>query len=82
MDRAPARDTVLTAVPDQDAPDQRVLRHNAPLAYRGLYFRPGDEHIFSHEAIMAPLGADGETADHVIVVAARLFRCWLGIPAG
>ena len=48
----------------------RVLRHRTPLAYRGLYFRPADKHTFSHESIMAPLGDDGETVDHLIVVAA------------
>ncbi len=48
----------------------RVLRHRAPLAYRGLYFRPADKHTFSHESLMAPLGDDGETVDHLIVVAA------------
>ncbi len=49
---------------------QRVLRRREVLAYRGLYFRPGDQHTFSHEFIMAPLGDDGETMDHLIVVAA------------
>jgi hypothetical protein len=49
---------------------QRVLRHREPLAYRGLYFRPADQHTFSHESIMAPLSDDGETIDHLIVVAA------------
>jgi hypothetical protein len=48
----------------------RVYRHRVPLAYRGLYYRPADQHTFSHESIMAPLGDDGETADHLIVVAA------------
>jgi hypothetical protein len=49
---------------------RRVVRHRAPLAYRGLYFRPADKHTFSHEALMAPLGDDGESVDHLIVVAA------------
>jgi hypothetical protein len=48
----------------------RAMRRREVCAYRGLYFRPGDKHTFSHEAIMAPLGDDGETPDHVIVVAA------------
>ena len=49
---------------------QRVLRRREPLAYRGLYYRPADQHTFSHESIMAPLSDDGETIDHLIVVAA------------
>jgi len=48
----------------------RAMRRREVCAYRGLYFRPGDKHTFSHESIMAPLGDDGEHADHVIVVAA------------
>ena len=48
----------------------RVLRRREALAYSGLYFRPADQHAFRHEAIMAPLGDDGETMDHLIVVAA------------
>jgi len=48
----------------------RVIRRRETLTYRGLYFRPADQHTFSHEAIMAPLGDDGETPDHLIVVAA------------
>lgn len=49
---------------------QRVVRRREVLAYRGLYLRAADQHTFSHESIMAPLGDDGETVDHVIVVAA------------
>jgi hypothetical protein len=49
---------------------RRVVCHRVPLAYRGLYHRPADRHTFSHEAIMAPLSDDGETVDHLIVVAA------------
>jgi hypothetical protein len=49
---------------------QRVYRRREPLAYRGLYLRHADQHTFSHESLMAPLGDDGETVDHVIVVAA------------
>jgi hypothetical protein len=48
----------------------RVLRRREVCAYRGLYFRPGDKHTFAHESIMAPLADDGETPDHIIVVAA------------
>ncbi len=39
----------------------RAMRRREVCAYRGLYFRPGDKHTFSHESIMAPLGDDGET---------------------
>ena len=48
----------------------RVHRKRQAFAYRGTYFRPGDQHAFAHEAVMLPLGADGETVDHVLVVAA------------
>jgi len=48
----------------------RVCRRRAPHAYRGTYYRPTDGHAFSHESIMLPLGEDGETVDHVLVVAA------------
>lgn len=48
----------------------RVFRRRMPHAYRGTYYRPTDGHAFSHESIMLPLGADGETVDHVLVVAA------------
>ena len=48
----------------------RVFRRRVPHAYRGTYYRPTDGHAFSHESIMLPLGADGETVDHVLVVAA------------
>jgi hypothetical protein len=49
---------------------QRVVRRREPVAYSGLYLRAADGHTFSHESLMAPLGDDGETVDHVIVVAA------------
>jgi hypothetical protein len=49
---------------------QRVVRRRSPLAYSGLYLRAADQHTFSHESLMAPLGDDGETVDHLIVVAA------------
>jgi len=48
----------------------RLYRRREPLAYRGTYFRPGDGHTFSHESVMLPLGDDGETMDHLLVVAA------------
>jgi len=48
----------------------RACRRREILAYRGLYFRSADQHSFAHESIMAPLGDDGETPDHLIVVAA------------
>jgi hypothetical protein len=48
----------------------RVHRRREAFAYRGTYFRPGDKHSFAHESVMLPLGTDGETVDHVLVVAA------------
>lgn len=48
----------------------RLYRRRMPLAYRGTYYRPTDGHAFSHESVMLPLGDDGETMDHLLVVAA------------
>jgi hypothetical protein len=48
----------------------RVFRRGEPVAYSGLYLRAADQHTFSHESFMAPLGDDGETVDHLIVVSA------------
>jgi hypothetical protein len=41
-----------------------------PLAFRGWYTRLADNHPFFHEVVIMPLGNDGETVDHLIVVAA------------
>ena len=41
-----------------------------PLAFRGWYTRPADNHPFFHEVVIMPLGDDGRTVDHLIVVAA------------
>jgi hypothetical protein len=41
-----------------------------PLAFRGWYTRPADNHPFFHEVVIMPLGDDGEHVDHLIVVAA------------
>lgn len=38
------------------------------LAYRGAYVRSADRHPFTYEAVIVPLGDDGETSDHVLVV--------------
>ncbi len=48
---------------------KRVFEQRTPLAYRGLYVRPADKHIFSHEAVMLPLGDDA-AVNHLLVVAA------------
>jgi hypothetical protein len=41
-----------------------------PRAFRGWYTRPADNHPFFHEVVIMPVGDDGETVDHLIVVAA------------
>ncbi len=41
-----------------------------PLAFRGWYTRPMDNHPFFHEVVLLPVGEDGETVDHLFVVAA------------
>lgn len=48
----------------------RLYRRCVPLAYRGTYYRPTDGHTFCHESVMLPLSDDGETMDHLLVVAA------------
>ncbi|MBV8978622.1 MAG: PAS domain-containing protein [Alphaproteobacteria bacterium] len=42
----------------------------APLAFRGWYLRPADQHPFCHEVVILPVSEDGETVDHLFVVAA------------
>ncbi|HEY8950474.1 MAG TPA: PAS domain-containing protein [Rhizomicrobium sp.] len=46
---------------------QTVEKRDA-LAYRGRYVRTADGHPFTYEAVILPLGNDGETPDHVLVV--------------
>jgi hypothetical protein len=41
-----------------------------PVAFRGWYTRAADNHPFFHEVIILPVGDDGATVDHLIVVAA------------
>ncbi|HWA90028.1 MAG TPA: PAS domain-containing protein [Rhizomicrobium sp.] len=49
---------------------QSVLAARAPLAFRGWYLRPADQHPFCHEVVIMPVGDDGEAIDHLFVVAA------------
>lgn len=49
---------------------QRVMEAGAPLAFRGWYLRPADQHPFCHEVVILPAGEDGATIDHLFVVAA------------
>ena len=49
---------------------QSVMAAGAPLAFRGWYLRPADQHPFCHEVVILPVGEDGETIDHLFVVAA------------
>ncbi|MBS0274261.1 MAG: PAS domain-containing protein [Proteobacteria bacterium] len=46
----------------------RTVRQRDALAYRGTYVRTADRHPFTYEAVILPLGDDGETPDHVLVV--------------
>jgi hypothetical protein len=41
-----------------------------PVAFRGWYTRPQDNHPFFHEVVILPLSDTGATPDHLIVVAA------------
>jgi hypothetical protein len=47
---------------------QQTVQKRDALAYRGTYVRKADRHPFTYEAIIVPLGNDGETPDHVLVV--------------
>lgn len=49
---------------------QRVLEAGAPLAFRGWYLRPADQHPFCHEVVILPVSDDAKTIDHLFVVAA------------
>jgi hypothetical protein len=40
----------------------------APLAFRGWYVRDADGRSMFHESLVMPLGDDGETVDHILVV--------------
>jgi len=46
----------------------RTVQQRDALAYRGAYVRAADRHPFTYEAVILPLGDDGETPDHVLVV--------------
>ena len=45
-----------------------TVEQREPLAYRGSYVRTADKHPFTYEAVILPLGDDGETPDHILVV--------------
>jgi hypothetical protein len=47
---------------------QQTVQQRDALAYRGTYVRKADRHPFTYEAVIVPLGSDGETPDHVLVV--------------
>lgn len=49
---------------------QGVMTAGVPLAFRGWYLRPADRHPFCHEVVILPVADDGETIDHLFVVAA------------
>jgi hypothetical protein len=45
-----------------------TYRHGAPGAYRGWYVREADRRSIYHESVVMPLGDDGQTVDHILVV--------------
>jgi len=47
---------------------RKTVEKRDALAYRGRYVRTADGHPFTYEAVILPLGKDGETPDHVLVV--------------
>jgi hypothetical protein len=48
---------------------QGVMTAGVPLAFRGWYLRPADKHPFCHEVVILPVADDGETIDHLFVIA-------------
>lgn len=49
---------------------QGVMTAGVPLAFRGWYLRPADKHPFCHEVVILPVADDGESIDHLFVIAA------------
>jgi len=49
---------------------KNAVAARAPLAFRGWYLRPADQHPFCHEVVILPVADDDETVDHLFVVAA------------
>ncbi|HEY5338087.1 MAG TPA: PAS domain-containing protein [Rhizomicrobium sp.] len=45
-----------------------TYRKAAPGAYRGWYVREADGRSMYHESVVLPLGDDGRTVDHILVV--------------
>jgi hypothetical protein len=52
---------------------QRVCADRSPLAFSGWFENTPGGRAFFHESLILPLGADGETVDHILVVAAFAF---------
>lgn len=47
---------------------RNVHHKRQPFAYRGWYVRDADGRAMFHESLVMPLGEDGETVDHILVV--------------
>ena len=52
---------------------RRVCAERVPFVYRGWFHNSPTGRAFFHETITLPLGADGETVDHILVVAVFAF---------
>ena len=45
-----------------------VFETREPLAYRGWFERSADKRAFFHESLVLPLGTDGKTVDHLLII--------------
>jgi hypothetical protein len=70
---------IETALPGYGRMLYRVYRDvreaGTPHAYRGWFERSADKRAFFHETIILPLGSDGETVDHLLVLAVYAYSC-------
>lgn len=51
----------------------QVYETREPNAYRGWFSRRADNRSFFHESLILPLGEDGKTVDHILVVGVYAF---------
>jgi hypothetical protein len=51
----------------------RVCDERAPRAFRGWFEHAASQRAFFHESVTLPLGADGETVDHILIVGIYAF---------
>lgn len=52
----------------------RIYETGEPLAFRGWFERSADKRPFFHESLVLPLGEDGQTVDHLLVIGVYAFE--------